>query len=106
MELTNKKLEYFALLSPFLFYIGYFIYGIQFIKNNLIENFLFGIFIPFFVIFFGVETVSFWILIAIIVMTIIAFLAIKSQYKFWIWSMLGWAYVYLCFWCGDFIAGV
>lgn len=106
MKTKNKNLEYFALLSPFIFYIGYFIYGIQFIKDNFIENFLFGIFIPFFVIFLGIETIDVWVLMTIIGIGIIALLVIKNQYKFWIWSILGWVYIYLCFWCGDFIASV
>lgn len=99
----KNKIEYIALLSPLIFFIGYCIYHSKSISVDVIDNFLFGLFIPYIVMFLGVDVVSFSILITI---TIMGFLVRKWRYKFWAWAVIGWAYIYLCFWCGEFIAGV
>lgn len=102
----KNKIEYFVLLSPLIFFIGYFIYHSKSISVDVIDNLLFGLFIPYIVMFLGVDVVSFVILMIITIMGFLVFLVRKWRYKFWAWVVIGWAYVYLCFWCGEFIAGV
>ncbi|WP_066801495.1 hypothetical protein [Moraxella oblonga] len=102
----KNKIEYFVLLSPLIFFIGYFIYHNKSVSVDVIGNFLFGLFIPFIIIFLGIEGVSLVIVGILITMAVIAFLVRKCKYKFWIWSAIGWSYLYLCFWCGEWVAGV
>lgn len=102
----KNKIEYFVLLSPLIFFMGYFVYHSKSISVDVIDNFLFGLFIPYTAMFLGVDVVSFIILAIITIMGFLTFLVRNWRYKFWVWSAIGWAYIYLCFWCVELIASV
>lgn len=117
--MMTKWQKALLVLSPYVFYVGYGVYHCLYQDKSpdgaFILDMLFGITCPFWLLLIGMtamekETLAVILgsLTALASLICLAIYAPKRIFcdKIWIWVIVSWGYLILCFWCGEFIAGV